>query len=60
MVVARIAVEMDYPTFILALPMELHLASQVTRPASFCSLDFTPHYVHGNPGMMVVLPIVLL
>ena len=59
MVVARIAVEMDHPTLILALALKLDLPSQVTRPASFCSLDFTPHYdchlVYGNPGMMVVL-----
>ena len=62
--VARIAVEMDHPTLILALVLELHLPWQVTRPASFCSLDFTPHYdyhlVYGNPGTMVVLLMVLL
>ena len=57
-VVVRIAVEMDHPILILALVLELHLPSQVTQPAFFCNLDYTPHYdchlVYGNPGMMVV------
>ena len=64
MVVARIAAEMDHPTLILALALELHLPSQETWLASFCSLDCTPHYdchlVYGNPWMMVVLLMVLL
>lgn len=64
-VVARIAVEMDHPILILALVLEVHLLpSQVTRPSSFCSPDYTPHYdchlVYGNPGMMVVLLMVLV
>ena len=63
-VVARIAVEMDRPILILALVLELHLPSQVTRPASFCILDYTPHYgyhlVYGNSAMMVVLLILSL
>ena len=62
--VVRIAVEMDHPTLILALVLELDLPSQVTQPASFCSLDYTPHYdchpVCGNPGMTVVLLMVQL
>ena len=43
---------------------ELHLPLQATRPASFCNLDYTPHYeshlVYGNPEVMVVLLMVLL
>ena len=62
--VVRIAVEMGHPISILALVLELHPPSQVTRPASFCSLDYTPHYdchlVYGNLGMMVVLLMALL
>jgi hypothetical protein len=62
-VVARIGVEMDHPILILALVLGVHLPSQVTRPAAFCSLDYTPHHdchlVYGNPGMMVVLLMVL-
>ena len=63
-VVVRIAVEMDHPILILALVLELHLPSQVTQPAFFCSPDYIPHYdchlVYGNPGMTVVLLMVLL
>ena len=64
MVVARIAVEMDHPTLILTLGLELHLPSQVMRPASFCILNYTPYYgyhlVYSNWAMMVVLLILSL
>ena len=62
--VATIAVEVDHPILILVLALEVHFPSQVTRPASFCSLDYTPRHdcylIYGNSGMVIVLLMVLV
>ena len=40
--VARIAVEMDYPTLILALALELHLPPRLRGPHPFVALTLLP------------------